>query len=519
MKTFFNKPFALVLCLLMLFSMITAFGATKSNDYISHWANKTIESALTSGIATGYTDGSFKPDNAITRAEFFQLVNNQFAFSVVSGTTFTDVASDTWYANVVSKANAAGYISGYPDGSIHPQNNITRQEVAVIISSLKSLTAASNILSFSDQLSIDSWSKQAIIAVSEAKIMIGYPDGSFRSEALITRAEALLTITRAFHHVPGVVVVDVNAITVSQDTMTLSVAGMPETIIASVTPTNSTNKNIIWTSSDEDIANVAGGIVTPIAVGTTIITATSAADETKTASTIVTVASEVSENQNTISPINLGEAGNYAILSKTGISSVPNSVVIGNMGVSPIDSTGITGFSLTLDATNLFSTSAQVTGKIYASSYAAPTTSNLTTAISNMETAYTEAAGRTVNYTELYSGDLSGKTLTSGVYKWGTGVLINSDVTLHGGANDVFIFQISEGLTQANGVKIILTGGAQDKNIFWQTAETVAIGTNAHFEGNILSMTNITLGTNASINGRLLAQTAVTLDASIVVAP
>jgi hypothetical protein len=218
-------------------------------------------------------------------------------------------------------------------------------------------------------------------------------------------------------------------------------------------------------------------------------------------------------------PVNLGMAGNYAILAKTGISTVPNSLVTGNIGVSPAAASYITGFSLTADATNVFSTSKQIIGKAYASNYASPTPSNLTTAVSNMETAYNNAAGRAANYTELYSGNLSGKTLKAGVYKWGNSVLINSDVTLNGGPNDVWIFQVAKGITQANSTKIILTGGAQAKNIFWQAAETVSIGTGAHFEGIVLGKTNITLGTNASINGRLLAQTAVTLIKSTVVAP
>ncbi|MCL6457419.1 MAG: ice-binding family protein [Gorillibacterium sp.] len=218
-------------------------------------------------------------------------------------------------------------------------------------------------------------------------------------------------------------------------------------------------------------------------------------------------------------PINLGTAGNYAILAKTGISTVPNSVVTGDIAVSPIDSTAITGFSLTLDATTEFSTSKQLVGKAFASDYASPTPSKLTTAISNMQTAYVDAAGRAPDYTELYTGNISGKTLTAGVYKWGTGVLITSDVTLHGGPNDVFVFQIAKGITQASGTKITLTGGVQAKNIFWQAAQTVAIGTGSHFEGIVLGKTNISLGTNASINGRLLAQTAVTLIKSTVVAP
>jgi hypothetical protein len=141
------------------------------------------------------------------------------------------------------------------------------------------------------------------------------------------------------------------------------------------------------------------------------------------------------------------------------------------------------------------------------------------TAISNMETAYTDAAGRAPNYTELYSGDISGKTLVSGVYKWGTDVLINSDVTLKGGPDDVWIFQIDKKIKQATNTKIILAGGAQAKNIFWQVSEDVAIGSDSIFEGTILCKTNIALGNKATINGRLLSQTAVTLIMNTVSAP
>jgi hypothetical protein len=218
-------------------------------------------------------------------------------------------------------------------------------------------------------------------------------------------------------------------------------------------------------------------------------------------------------------PVDLGTAGNYAILTKTGVDSVPPSAITGDIGVSPIAATGITGFSLTVDSTNEFSVSSQVTGKLYASSYTAPTPSILTTAISDMETAYTDAAGRTPDYIELHTGDISGQTLQTGVYKWNTGVLITSDVTLHGGVNDVFIFQIAKGITQATGTQIILTGGVQASNIFWQASESVSIGTGAHFEGILLAKTGIAVEANASINGRLLAQTAATLIKDTVVAP
>ena len=219
-------------------------------------------------------------------------------------------------------------------------------------------------------------------------------------------------------------------------------------------------------------------------------------------------------------PVNLGSAGNYVILAKSGISTIPTSAITGNIGVSPIDSPAITGFSLNLAAGSPFSTSAQVIGNVYAPDYAAPTPANLTTAISDMQTAYTDAAGRSLpDFTELGSGQIGGLTLVPGLYKWSTDVLISSDVTLSGGPNDVWIFQIAGKITQANGTKIHLTGGALAANIFWQVSGDVSLGTTSHFEGIIMAQTAISLGTGASINGRLLAQTAVTLDANVVTAP
>jgi hypothetical protein len=224
----------------------------------------------------------------------------------------------------------------------------------------------------------------------------------------------------------------------------------------------------------------------------------------------------------TQSPVNLGKAASFAILTKSGITNVPTSAITGDMGVSPIAATAITGFALVADKTNTFSTSTQVTGKIYAADYAAPTPANLTTAISNMEAAYTDAAGRKLpDFTELYAGNLSGKTLTPGLYKWSTDVLVNSTVTLAGGPNAIWIFQIAGNLTLGSGARVVLSGGAQAKNIFWQVAggAGVEIGTTAHMEGTILAKTAIHLRTGASLNGRALAQTAVTLDKNKVVIP
>ena len=161
-----------------------------------------------------------------------------------------------------------------------------------------------------------------------------------------------------------------------------------------------------------------------------------------------------------------------------------------------------------------------MTGKVYAPDYAAPTPANLTAAVGDMGTAYTDAAGRTTpDFTELGAGEIGGLTLVPGLYKWGTDVLISSDVTLSGGPNDVWIFQMAGKITLANGKHVFLTGGALAKNIFWQSFGFVSLGTTSHFEGIILAQTQIDLATGASINGRLLAQTAVTLQGNTVTAP
>ncbi len=219
-------------------------------------------------------------------------------------------------------------------------------------------------------------------------------------------------------------------------------------------------------------------------------------------------------------PVNLRTAGNYVILAKSGISTIPTSAIVGDIGVSPIDQTAITGFSLIADPSNVFATSSQITGRIFGADFADPTPSNLTTAIGDMETAYVDAAGRTnPDFTEPGAGEIGGLTLVPGLYKWSTDVLITTDVTLNGSSNDVWIFQIAGGITMANGKSVILTGGAKSKNIFWQSFGSVAIGTNAHFEGIVLAQTSITIGTGASVNGILLTQTAVTLDANAVTRP
>ena len=216
-------------------------------------------------------------------------------------------------------------------------------------------------------------------------------------------------------------------------------------------------------------------------------------------------------------PVDLGTAGNYVVLAKTGVSTTGATSVGGNIGLSPAARTYLTGFSEIMDSSGQFARAPLVTGKLYAADMAVPTPTALTTAIGDMGTAFTDAAGRSLpDFTELGSGNLNGLTLVPGLYKWGTGVIIPSAVTISGPANAIWIFQIAQNLTVGNGAIVTLSGGAQAKNIFWQVSGEVTVGTTADFKGIILCQTLIALKTGAVLTGRALAQTAVTIEANAI---
>ena len=211
--------------------------------------------------------------------------------------------------------------------------------------------------------------------------------------------------------------------------------------------------------------------------------------------------------------VNLGVAGNFVILSKTGITSVYISTITGDIGTSPI-----TGAAMVLSC-------GEVTGSVYSVDAAGPackTTSAtmLTSAIGDMQTAYTDAAGRSnPDFLNLGAGTIGGTTLLPGLYKWTSSVNIPTDITIAGSPTDVWIFQVAGTLKMSSAVRVTLSGGAQAKNIYWQVAGAVTFGTTSHFEGNILGQTGINMQTGATINGRMLAQTAVTLQMNTVVIP
>ncbi|MCX7027607.1 MAG: ice-binding family protein [Spirochaetes bacterium] len=307
-------------------------------------------------------------------------------------------------------------------------------------------------------------------------------------------------------------------------TATFSEAMNPATI-------TSTSFTVVGTTA-------AAGTVTLNPAGTTVIFTPSAnlANNTVYTATITTGAQDMEGNAlaaayvwtfttsalETASPapVNLRTAGDFVLLAKTGISTTGATTIVGDLGISPAATTYLTGFSQSLDASNQFATASIVTGSLYTADMTPPTPTKMTTAISDMETAFTDAAGRTLPaFTELGAGDVSGLTLVPGLYKWGTGLLITTGVTLSGSATDVWIFQIAQDLTVSSGAMITLSGGALAKNIFWQVSGQTTLETTVDFKGIVLCQTAIVMRTGAVFNGRALAQTAITLDANAVTKP
>ena len=215
-----------------------------------------------------------------------------------------------------------------------------------------------------------------------------------------------------------------------------------------------------------------------------------------------------------IQPVELGLSGTFTVLSKSGITNVYPSSITGDVGSSPISGT----------ATLL--TCPEVIGSIYSVDPAGPApcvqtdANRLTLAVSHMEAAYTDAAGRSnPNFLNLGAGTIGSQTLSPGLYKWTSTLTIPTDITLNGGQDDVWIFQVEGTLTMASATTVHLTGGARAKNIFWQASGAVTLGTYSHFEGIILGFTGINMRTGSTLNGRALAQTAVTLQMNTITEP
>ncbi len=225
------------------------------------------------------------------------------------------------------------------------------------------------------------------------------------------------------------------------------------------------------------------------------------------------------------SAVNLGTAGNYAVLAETTVTTTGVTAITGDIGISPNGGGSLVGFAQSAPPTT-FSTSSLVTGKIYAANYDSPTPAILTTAISDMQTAYTNGSIPTPDVPNINGGNLGGQVLAPGVYAFngasGNVHISGGDLTLSGGANDVWIFQIAGTLDSSADLTprhVFLTGGAQAKNVFWIVAGQTTLFPGADFSGIILDQTGVAMQLGATLTGRALAQTAVTLNANTVTLP
>ena len=213
-------------------------------------------------------------------------------------------------------------------------------------------------------------------------------------------------------------------------------------------------------------------------------------------------------------PVDLRSASRFAVLAGSGITSIPTSALKGDVGLSPSARSKITGL-----------TQPEVNGSIFAADDGGAVAVMLTQAQGDLTTAYNDAAGRTPIPTGPFlnpgSGNLGGLTLVPGLYKFtGEALISGSDLTLTGSASDVWIFQIGSALTVANGIHVVLAGGAQASNIYWQVGTSATLGTTVIFKGSILADQSIALQTLATLDGRALARiAAVTLDSNTITVP
>lgn len=188
--------FIQLLIILLMLTLMPVTVLAQNSDIKGHWAENQLSGWVQSGLAKGYDDGQFKPDNNITRAEFAALVNRSFGFTEIVEYNFTDVKANDWFAGEIGKAIAAGYIGGYQDGTMKPNNQITRQEVASIIARLLKLDANLSFNDFMDAKEMAQWSQAAIGAVASKGYMGGYSDQTFKPTKPITRAEAIVSLDR-----------------------------------------------------------------------------------------------------------------------------------------------------------------------------------------------------------------------------------------------------------------------------------------------------------------------------------
>lgn len=174
----------------------TAFAATSFSDTRGHWAETYINKAVSEGIVNGYPDGKFKPDAAVSRAEFINMINKALGNTGSASVSFKDVPSFEWYYQAVAKAVSAAYTGGYDDGTFKPDAKISRQEAAVMIARfVPTYGNATSLSKFKDSSQIADWASASLSRVSGKGYIGAYDDGKLHPTDSLTRAQTAKIIT------------------------------------------------------------------------------------------------------------------------------------------------------------------------------------------------------------------------------------------------------------------------------------------------------------------------------------
>lgn len=170
---------------------------TYASDYDNHWAKETITKWSGKGVLKGYEDGTFKPSEKVTRGELAAILVRVFGLlDTTSATKYTDVDQNKWYAFDIAKVSSAGIMNDYEDGTFRPTEEATREEAAYAIAKAYKVAAKDTNLTFKDQVDISDWAEEEIVSLVAGGYLNGNPDGTFKPQASLTRAEAVTMVDK-----------------------------------------------------------------------------------------------------------------------------------------------------------------------------------------------------------------------------------------------------------------------------------------------------------------------------------
>lgn len=170
---------------------------TYAADYDNHWAKEAITKWSEKEVLEGYEDGTFKPNNKVTRGELAAIIVRVFGLTDTSAAEkYTDVEATKWYASDIAKVSSAGIMNDYEDGTFKPNQEATREEAAYAIAKAYKVATKETNVTFKDQAQISDWAEAEIASLVAGGYLNGNPDGTFRPTASLTRAEAVTMVDK-----------------------------------------------------------------------------------------------------------------------------------------------------------------------------------------------------------------------------------------------------------------------------------------------------------------------------------